>query len=268
MPIRDDEQFCKYFLGKTEEEAHENYSKFYNTIKHLANNYSTFGVDSDDLFQEGLIGLARAVKSFDEERSRGEKAFKIFAIYHIKNAMREFVTKQAITLKTPQYLRDGIRLMVTLKELLRQAGENVELLDIFEIWELAKNRKVETRLDEKIQNVVEKFRSLADRSSSPVYNLLNRIEPLPLQTSEIEFNDIEFIDYEDYIIDTIDLNNKIQWLMGVLTEEEFNLLWQRYVNHMSLRILAEEMGVSAVSVGNTLKRLKKKINQLARREMI
>jgi len=268
MPIRDNEQFCKCFLGETEDEARENYSKFYNTIKQLANNYSTFGVDSDDLFQEGLIGLARAVKSFDEERSSGDKAFKIFAIYHIKNAMREFVTKQAITLKTPQYLKDGVRLMVTLKELLRQAGENIELLDIFEVWELAKNREVKTKLDEKIQDVVEKFRLLADRSSSPVYNLLNRIEPLPLQTSEIEFNDIEFIDYEDYIIDRIDSSIQIQWLMEIVTEDEFNLLWQRYVNHVPLRILAEEMGVSAVSVGNTLKRLKKKINQLARREMI
>ena len=268
MPIRDDEQFCKYFLGETEDEAVKNYSKFYNTIKHLANNYSMFGVDSEDLFQEGLIGLARAVKAFDEERSSGEKAFRIFAIYHIKNAMREFVTKQAVALKTPQYLKDGVRLIVALKELLSQAGEHIELLDLFEIWELAKNREVKTKLDEEIKNIVEKFIALANRSSSPVNNLLSRIEPLPVQTSEIEFNDIELIDYEDYIVDTIDLNDKIQWLMEVLTEDEFDLLWQRYVDNVPLRILAEEMGVSAVSVGNTLRKLKKKIDQLARREMI
>lgn len=266
MPIRDNEQFCKYFLGNTEEEAYENYFKFHQTIKLLANNYAVFGVDSNDLFQEGLIGLARAVKAFDEKRSSGERAFKIFAIYHIKNAIKEFITKQAVALKIPQYLKDGIRLLTILKELLSQSGENVESTNVFEIWELAKNRKIENKLDLEIRTTVEKFIALTERSSTSPTKLLNRLESLPLQPLEIELIELDdsgYVDYENYILNVMDSNSKIRWLTEVLTEDEFDLLWQRYVDDVPLRVLAEERNTSSVNISNILKKLKNKLNQLA-----
>jgi len=268
MPIRNDEEFCEYFLGNTEEEAMENYHKFYSTIKYLSYNYAALGADYEDLFQEGLIGLARAVKTFNEERSSGDRAFKIFAIYHIKNAMREFAAKQSVALKTPQYLMDGVRLLITLKELLMQAGEPIEFLSATEIWDLAAKRNGKTKLDKDIKDVLNKLTSLADRSSSSINNLLRRIEPLPLQTSDIETNTHELTSYEDHIIDAIETNDMIRWLMDILTEEEFELLWQRYVNKIPLRILADKMNVSAVSVSNILQKLKQKINKQRKHEML
>ena len=267
MPIRQDEDFCPFFLGDTEEEALENYNKFSQIISLLARNYTVFGADPDDLFQEGLIGLARAVRAFDKTRSSGDKSFKIFAIYYIKNAMREFLTKQEVSLKIPQYLRDGIRLLIMLRELLGQAGEQLDLLNIFDIWELAEKRTVRTELDKKIKETTKKFSALANRSSVSVYNLLKRIEPLPLQLSDVNANLIEFEDYEDYVVNSLDTSKNIEWLMDLLTDEEFELLWQYYVNQTSLRELSKEMGVSAVSVGNKVRKLKKRLNKAMRRRI-
>ncbi len=61
-------------------------------IQKRANRFSVAGLESDDLIQEGLIGLFRAIESYDE---RHEATFATYAITCINNGMLSAVKQAA-----------------------------------------------------------------------------------------------------------------------------------------------------------------------------
>lgn len=101
--VRQREEMPEYFLADTPEEAQALHDNFSETLNTLAYNYAVAtGLLKSDLFGEALIGLARANRDWDPKRSND---FKTYAIYRIKDALREYCIENASSIKVPMYIR-------------------------------------------------------------------------------------------------------------------------------------------------------------------
>lgn len=69
--------------------------------KITARKYSNKGMEYEDLVQEGMIGLVRATKSFDEDR--GVK-FSTYAIYWVKQAILQCLTSKSRVIRLPNHI--------------------------------------------------------------------------------------------------------------------------------------------------------------------
>ena len=79
-----DERLCA-LAREGDREAEETLVKRYHRlVRKLARPYYLVGGDSDDLIQEGMIGLIYAVREFDEEKPAG---FRTFAEICIRNRL-------------------------------------------------------------------------------------------------------------------------------------------------------------------------------------
>jgi RNA polymerase sigma factor (sigma-70 family) len=261
VPIRKEEKFKEWFLADTEKEAEDVYHKHIRTIRSIANTYSNLsGVDRDDLVQEGLIGLARAARDFEEDRSDN---FKIFAIYKIKDSMREFVNSQIKNIKIPQYIVDAIRLMNYLKRILNDVdyANNKAFL---EIWNLSK--KYEHQADEignQISVVKDRIKNLAERSQTTVEDLLYRVELFDsgyYNTINVSKTDYLKNESEKDVLNKLGALKAVEKVRQLLTEDEYCLLYDYFANGKTERELAEKFGIRASSVHMRLKKIKHRLN--------
>ena len=263
MPIRDGEKFRKRFLADTEEEAEKLLKEYDNTLKLLANKSSMMtGLDKEDLYQEGIIGLARANRDFDEARSDN---FRIFAIYKIKDALREFGTTQSITIKSPQYTKDAMRLAYILREHLVKAGE-YQYSALADMWDASSKYTGNDALEISIQKSRTSLKNLADRSHTSVRQLLERSEMVPIYTSEVSgissTYPINNYSAEINMLDKIGASDLIKHIKDHISEEDYTLLWNRFVEGMTVRELAPLMGTSAPNVSIRTQTLLEKVRKL------
>ena len=118
----------EYFLAETADDAQALHDKFSETLNTLSYNYSVAtGLPKSDLFGEALIGLARANRDWDSERSED---FKVYAIYRIKEALREFCIDNSSAIHVPMYIRLSSNHYNELVSICKSYGIPVEMLVI------------------------------------------------------------------------------------------------------------------------------------------
>lgn len=270
MPIREDEEFCKHFLANTPEEA-ERLLKVYNQdLTMLASKFAMFtGLDAEDLKSEGTIGLARAKRDFEEGRS---ESFRIFAIYKIKDAMREFVTMQGENVRVPQYVKDALRLINNLREVLGKSY-SVDYISFAQVWELSENVPEDNPTKADVDSIRNSLTNLANRSHTSVIQLLERAEVIPaIITTEFEYEEVNMnnVSDEDLLIEMISNAQIVEEIREILTKDEFNLLWNRFVEGMTIRELEEPLGIKPESIvvrtNIILKKLHAHFNRTQRNE--
>lgn len=89
-----------YMIGERDETAYNiMYVKYYPLISNLArkyySNYKGYGIDYDDLYQEGIVALNNAIKEFDDKNNC---LFYTYANVCIKREMERLI-KKSIRLK-------------------------------------------------------------------------------------------------------------------------------------------------------------------------
>jgi len=270
MPFRKNEKFLPHFLASTEEEADALYKQYEHTLALLASKYSTYtGLDKDDLIQEGIIGLARAKRDFEEDRS---DTFNTFAIYKIKDAMREYSSKQAEDIKIPHYIREAARLITKLKKVMGSVGL-IKGNDYISVWEQSATCDEESDVIKDITFIRKTIRNLADRSCTSVEQLLDRAELYPTEMSGLdchaslsEVNTTTVASAEDLIIQRLVSENAITKLKVILSEDDYSLLYDHYVEGKTVRELAPKFGITApsitIKIQNIVKGLQKKKEQI------
>lgn len=270
-PIYDDEKFLPNFLGNTTKEADTLYNKYKNTLTGLANKYAMYShVDEGDLVQEGVIGLARAAREFDVERSSD---FNTFAIYKIKDAMREFISKQATDVKIPQYIKEASRLIAKLSKLIDKVSPMKES-DYEMVWAESSLFDNESEIIKDINAIRDSLSNLAARSGTTIDQLLERAEMYPADVTDVDdvvysmgdMSGISIETAEDDIITKIMTEKAIDKLMTVLSKEDYELLYAHYVDGKTVRELGPIYGISAptmtIRIQNILQSLQKKKEQI------
>jgi RNA polymerase sigma factor (sigma-70 family) len=261
MPIRDGEKFATRFIAETEEEAAKLMKRFDIDISMSAfQRHRVTGIDLEDLKQEGLIGLARANRDFDESRSVD---FRIFALYKIKDAMREFITTQASNIRVPQYIKDTIHLIESLKKVVGQVCD-ISYASYIEIWELSQHMRVKHKhIQQNINKVKGSLNSLADRAHSSVVQLLERAEIMPKLTIEVSdyvaISPADVFAEENNMIELISNKESIVVLENILDESEMALLWDRYAEGITERELEAKMGIKASTINVRTKNILDKV---------
>jgi RNA polymerase sigma factor (sigma-70 family) len=272
MPIRENEKFAACFIADTEEEANRMIDKFDNDISMLAiKRHTLTGIDANDLKQEGLIGLARANRDFEESRS---ESFRIFALYKIKDAMREFITKEASNIKTPQYIKDATYLIESLKKVIEKVWD-IRYMSYDEVWDLSENIQVDSpEIRQGICEVKNSLNNLAKRSCSSVLQLLERAEIMPRLTIEVEdyaASDVSDVyEEETNMMNRLSTKESMEVLKEILEPSELELLWDRYVEGITERELEAKLGVTAPTIDvrtkNILEKVRKHRNRILRDE--
>jgi len=265
MPIRDNEKFCKHFLADTPEEAEKLLKEYEYTLKMLANKVARYtGLDEEDLYQEGIIGLARAKRDFNDERSAN---FKIFAIYKIKDAMRAFGTAQAISVRVPQHTKDALRLASILRDYLIKAGE-YRYNALVDMWNASVKYNSEGPLDKSIQRARQRLINLANRSHTSVRQLLEKSEVVPSFLFDIsmwDYTDVDTAMYEEELISKLYAAEIISRIKQCISKKDYDLLTNRYIKGMTVRELAPLMGISAPHVSDLTQALLRKLRKMENR---
>lgn len=76
-------------------------SKYENFVKSKAKSYFLIGADKEDIYQEGMIGLYKAIRDFNPEKSTSFKAFaEICVIRQIITAIKTATRQKHIPLNT------------------------------------------------------------------------------------------------------------------------------------------------------------------------
>ena len=113
------EEFPKHLLGDTVEEAETLFKEYSKMLNNFARAYSVnTGLERTDLFGEAIMGLARAKRDFNPERSEN---FKIFAIYKVKDALNKHVRSFSAPVKIPAYIKRVNRWVDNLEAILKCA---------------------------------------------------------------------------------------------------------------------------------------------------
>jgi len=84
-----DETLCALSREGDREAAEVLVKRFVQLVRRVARPYFLAGGDSEDLLQEGMLGLLQAVRSYDTQRS----SFKTFAVYCIRNRIYSAIRK-------------------------------------------------------------------------------------------------------------------------------------------------------------------------------
>lgn len=268
------EKFPACFLADTEDEALSLMKSFDYTLNLLAYKYARItGLSEDDLKQEALIGLARANRDFDVERS---EQFKVFAIYKMKDALNEYVADQATNIAVPQYLVSATSLISKMYRFLIMFSidTNGGYVDIWRKSNAAltpdglealmtdENKEIVQKAKREITEVISSLENLSQNACTTVEQLLERAESLPTMANGEDvfaaFDEESVGDVgstENGIVNSITISVLINKIKELIPKDDYELLVAHYVECKTLRELEKDLGIKAPSIAVRLQKI-------------
>ena len=241
----------KYFLGNSPEEAESVRKEFHSDVEKIAARAHRYTkLDLHDLEQEAWIGVARAIRDFEPGRGA---LLRTIVISKIKDALRDFITSQIVNVRPPHYIQEALRFMGGLRIVLEKGVHVSPYASLTDLWELSGSQPLEGGLKEDIESIRANIMNLAKRSHASVIELLERAELLPVSFVEIDGSMFRqggdsIFSAEDMLIDKVDNFTIINRLREMLSEEDFNLLYARFVENETLEEQGEKLGIKPSSV--------------------
>jgi DNA-directed RNA polymerase specialized sigma subunit len=260
-----DEQFLGCFLGENEEEATKLYKDYKKLISQLAFQFSKrSGVDAQDLFQEGLIGLARARRDYNPKRMVCTNCNKVeqkcgcdkpnlvnrvgrfhnFAVALIRNALREAVYANETPVPVPSYLKESNYYYAKI----------LDILSTLDIPQEAKERYVEEEAVRADDIGIEKPQStILDGFKSQIVNRVrwkkmkyNEVLEKAIAIPRRSFIDVHRSDFDgaleemdDEMLDKITALERVRELVG---DETYEILFQYFVDGETIDSISDRVG--------------------------
>ena len=249
------EELPKYFLADTPEKAEQLYKDHYTLLNNLSYTYSiSTNIDKSDFFGEALVGLARANRDFDSERSNN---FRTFAIYKIKSALNEYVRKNSRSVIMPAYIRNANRHIMLLKNVFETHNLNPEyLLEAFDVGILKMDWAKTSSLKWKIHALFDKLVKAAERASISVKELVSRAEFAPTDVKYDDYVNIEDITQQEGR--RLQLAIIVENIKNNLTPIEIRIC-EGIMEDKTYETIAAEFGHKAPWVNQQLNRMRKKL---------
>ncbi len=203
-------------------------------VHSIANRFRNRGVDYDDLFQAGCLGLIKAVDNFDESKGF---AFSTYAVPVIMGEIRRI-------------FRDGgpIKVSRTLKE------QSIRVQGI-------RDKFVKKELREPTLTELAELSALDVNELSEILNVINPVVSLSVTTDDgSEEFDIP-VDDSDKLFDRLSV---IQ-ILSSLSAKEQQLIKYRFYDGLTQCVTAKKMGISQVQVSRkekaVLLKLRERLNE-------
>lgn len=241
------EEFLKFYLGETMEEAEAVHKEFAPLLNIISRSYSLgTGLDKADLFGEAMVGLARAKRDFDIERSEN---FKNFAIFKIKDALNKFVRENMCSVSIPGYIKDTNAQINRLRKVLECAEVDNSKIDIIisegKVYEL----EMPADLYEEATKIVGLIKNASRRAGVSYKTMVSRAMFLPLD----DFN-IEDCSQED----DIESKTLVSQLFEIMDETDQQIALMIMEDKTKSEI-ARHFGKSPTWVNNRLNAIKEKV---------
>ena len=107
----------RYWLNKGDETRNDLIMANLGLVTSLAKKYTKYGLELEDLEQEGIIGLGKAIEKFDYRR---DCQLSTYAAYWIKQAMTRALSKQSRTIRIPEHRLSEMRKLKAVAEKFRK----------------------------------------------------------------------------------------------------------------------------------------------------
>lgn len=209
-------------------------------VKSIVKKYIGRGVEYDDLYQIGCLGLVKAIKNYDPEFN---VRFSTYAVPMIAGEIKRFLRDDGM-IKVSRSLKElGIRAMAIRERLCRELGQEVGIEDI------ARELGCESG------DVATALESMRPHISiyEPVYDNNNSDNTATLIADRMVYDGNE----ENEIIDRIFLKE----MLGSLESRDRQIIVMRYFQNKTQNQVAEVLGVSQVQVSRLESRILKKLRE-------
>lgn len=247
--VKKQETMPKYFLADDPDEAQELHDNFSELLNLLSYNYSVAtGLNKADLFGEALIGLARANRDWDPKRSND---FRIYAMYRIKEALREFCIDNASSIRVPLYIRTSSNHYKELSDICNYYGVPVETLAI----EQEIPQEFEPQDAVRSAELVTLLINAANRASVSMEKFVARIQAVP--SDELFENQLP-PEVEEMQTRQLEAALVVDKLKKHMTQEE-SAICSGIMEGLSYDEIAQKLGRSKGWVSNRLKAFKERI---------
>ena len=212
---------------------HENTGLIYCTAKRFLGR----GVDMEDLFQIGSIGLLKAVDKFDTSY---DVKFSTYAVPMIIGEIKRFLRDDGI-LKVSRSLKETAAKAYRIREQQeKQTGREPTTQEIARELGISPEELMEA-MDSYVQ--VESLQQTIYQGEGNTILLMDKLEEKENQSERV-------------------LNRLfLEEILGKLEGEERELIYQRYFQEKTQSVIAKEMGISQVQVSRMEKRILKKMQE-------
>lgn len=209
-------------------------------IYSVARRFLGRGVEMEDLFQIGSIGLLKAVDKFDPAF---EVKFSTYAIPMILGELKRFFRDDGMIKVSRSIKENQHRVYLAREKIEKELGREPSLKEIAEMLEMPPEEVVMT-MDSAAE--VESLYRTVYQSEGTDISLIDKIP--------------EKENAEEHLLNRIFLEE----ILGKLESSDRKLLYMRYFQDQTQTQIAEQLGVSQVQVSRMEKRILKKLRSLYR----
>ena len=209
-------------------------------IYSVARRFLGRGVEMEDLFQIGSIGLLKAVDKFDPAF---EVKFSTYAIPMILGELKRFFRDDGMIKVSRSIKENQHRVYLAREKIEKELGREPSLKEIAEMREMPPE-EVAMTMDSAAE--VESLYRTVYQSEGTDISLIDKIP--------------EKENAEEHLLNRIFLEE----ILGKLESSDRKLLYMRYFQDQTQTQIAEQLGVSQVQVSRMEKRILKKLRSLYR----
>lgn len=209
-------------------------------IYSVARRFLGRGVEMEDLFQIGSIGLLKAVDKFDPAF---EVKFSTYAIPMILGELKRFFRDDGMIKVSRSIKENQHRVYLAREKIEKELGREPSLKEIAEMLEMPPE-EVAMTMDSAAE--VESLYRTVYQSEGTDISLIDKIP--------------EKENAEEHLLNRIFLEE----ILGKLESSDRKLLYMRYFQDQTQTQIAERLGVSQVQVSRMEKRILKKLRSLYR----
>lgn len=204
-------------------------------VHHIVKRFFGRGVDLEDLFQIGSIGLMKAIDKFDLSY---EVKFSTYAVPMISGEIKRFLRDDGMVKVSRAVKENGFKIKLAKEKLGQSLGREATLLEISKETGIAKEDIV-LALEANVE-VESIYKGVYQSEGTEIYLL----DKLPMQKD----------DHEELVNHLL-----LEQLMGNLLEEEQQLIRLRYYENKTQVQVAEILHVSQVQVSRLEKKILKRM---------
>ncbi len=223
-------------------------------VRHIAKRFSGRGVDSEDLFQIGAIGLIKAIDKFD--LSLGLQ-FSTYAVPLIMGEIRRFLRDDGLVKISRAVKENSARLALVRERLFGELGREPCLEELIQASGMTKE---ETLLALDADNCVDSLEEGLETEGGTMLPLLERI------AGDAEGGGVRASLYpgvrdpeKEKLLDRMLLKQ----LLEELAEDDKKLIWLRYFRDKSQTETAQSLGISQVQVSRREKKILQQLRERA-----
>lgn len=237
------ELFRLYKENKERDIRNELFKRYHYIAEILSKKFINKGIEYEDIYQVASLGLIFAIERFDIDRGF---EFSSFATPTIIGEIKKYFRDKGWSVRVPRRIQELSKKINVAKNKLQQDLQRVPKID-----DIAKYLSVS---QEEVIEAMEASQVYTPKSLDVTYDTNSDDKDIQL---------IDIVGGNDKYFDVIENNDFIEKCMEKLSQIEVKIITDRFFNNKTQVSVAEELGVSQMTVS----RMEKKIIKKFRKEM-